>query len=425
MSENIFLPLLLFSFYFAVRKPSSKLVLWDTLTAVSLAALYLTRHISLAIVPALLALWCITNFQRNKLFVFRLVYVILIACAAYAPWVVMGLSKDVALNKIFGFGIASRSNPEQKTLVRLGFWLFIYYGYFVVITAPVFHLLWAGTVQVCRNLSFENIHKNRLIVGAFLVTFAAMAAATRHSWNAYYNFPAPMRMMGRYIMFSPVIFFIVSMYVANSEIYSRKNFGKAAFISLWLISLLTIFLFYTVFYESLILPIGENFFGVRIAIDGYKILFHPELWLLTVIAIMSVSAKMLWDHRSGALLVIFLGFVFINLWGIQRHEQELSVSRIYSIPARALYDLASEQGKARRFQLFVADSEAIDPTGFKQRFSFWGLPGTALPLSDLKTDTTPGTKYVLVPASERTDYRKAKEIVRYEALGKEFTLLRL
>jgi hypothetical protein len=127
LSENLYFPLLLWSLYFAFVSPADtrQRLAWDALTGFTFGLLYLTRFISLAVIPFLMVIWWIKPFENvsgifqwNWKKVANALMMVLITALVFSPWVYIGLNNGLSLKETLGFGIAATTNPQQLTLVN-------------------------------------------------------------------------------------------------------------------------------------------------------------------------------------------------------------------------------------------------------------------------------------------------------------------
>ncbi len=211
MSENLWFPMLLLAIYLVLRKHKREL-LGDAALGITLGLLFMTRHITLVIIPVFALVWIMKQKELGKswkLILRRGFLVSALLCLAYSPWVYNGIKGGYSLKKIIGFTIASKTNPEQLTLSRLITSAGYYLGYFALITAPVLGLAVKSirALDIGRTKIFSAY--NQLWVTVCGLAGAIFVAVTRHSWRAYYNYPEFTKIKGRYVIYFTVLFVIL------------------------------------------------------------------------------------------------------------------------------------------------------------------------------------------------------------------------
>jgi hypothetical protein len=126
MSENLYFPIFLWMILFILNKPRNAHLhgLWHLLTGVSIGLLYLTRYITLAIIPFVLYAWWYINrggtgaepniqkrmqWPKNefRMFISFIFGIIL----GFAPWLVGGLLKGIPLRLLLVSALLPK--PQQ------------------------------------------------------------------------------------------------------------------------------------------------------------------------------------------------------------------------------------------------------------------------------------------------------------------------
>lgn len=212
MSENLYFPMFLLAVYLTLRKHKREL-LGDLALGVTLGLMFMTRHITLVVIPVFALVWIMKQKELGKKWgtIFGRGFLIVAALGiAYSPWVYNGIKGGYSLKMIVGFSIASKTNPEQLTLARLVQSGAYYVGYFVLILAPVLGLAIRSLRALDLGLKKVCSAYNQLWVIVFGLAGAFFVAVTRHSWRAYYNYPEFAKLKGRYIIYFTVLFVILA-----------------------------------------------------------------------------------------------------------------------------------------------------------------------------------------------------------------------
>ena len=207
MSENLYFSLFLLAIYLFL-KPYEKQMHEDIAAAVSVGMLMLTRHITLSLIPVFALLWMMKQLNKKEKFskiILRGLGICLGILVVYSPWLITKLMQGHALKNIVGFGIASKTNPEQLTLTRFILSFSYYFFYVALMAAPFLGLL----VKSIRGIELKKEERfgwyNQLWFCMVGLMGMLVIAATRHSWKVYYNYPEFTKMKGRYVIYISVL----------------------------------------------------------------------------------------------------------------------------------------------------------------------------------------------------------------------------
>lgn len=207
MSENLYFSLFLLAIYLFL-KPYGKQVHEDIAAAVLVGLLMLTRHITLSLIPVFALLWMIKQLNKKEKFskiILRGLGICLGILVVYSPWLITKLMQGHALKNIVGFGIASKTNPEQLTIARFILSFSYYFFYVALMAAPFLGVLVKSVraVQIKKEERFGSY--NQLWFCMVGLMGMLVIAATRHSWKVYYNYPEFTKMKGRYVIYISVL----------------------------------------------------------------------------------------------------------------------------------------------------------------------------------------------------------------------------
>lgn len=229
LSENLYLPLFFWAVYMIFCSPINHKfrIHWDILTGMILGLLYLTRFITLALIPFFLLAWWVKPFgpvRRISELNFRKILHLAIVCffisLTFSPWIATNLQNGFDLKHAIGFGIAQNTNIDQLSMGNLLLWSILYLGYFVLLAAPFLNLLF----HLNKNRVYPE-SKNRWFFLVIVLTFGFLVAVTRHSWRAWYNHPIPLQIMGRYVIYlTPV--FLITAFLSFSSGDEANSFSK-------------------------------------------------------------------------------------------------------------------------------------------------------------------------------------------------------
>ena len=289
VSENLYFPVFLWTTLLVHAKPAGKkdALIWDILTGVALGLLYLSRYISLVVIPMFLIAWWIKPFgeQDNLLKpslnkILRFLLIGMIAVLVFSPWVMAAIREGLPVKSALGFEIASKTTSRQLTLFNFFKWVYLYSSYLILISAPVLPLL----LKSLSDINFKKWREanGRLIFEILAVIGGFLAAASRHSWRAYYNRIIPTTIMGRYVLFLSIPFIILAFITLNNErmplqqaqessASNKRSQRKSEQMRIWplLISVALVLLAYTTLISENILTLGEEFMRPEGSVDGH------------------------------------------------------------------------------------------------------------------------------------------------------------
>jgi hypothetical protein len=371
LSENLYFPLLLWAFYLVFTRPADARFrfMWDCLTGFVLGLLYLTRYISLVLIPFLMLIWWVKPFSGvNSILkisarkVLHALMVLFIALVTFIPWVNIGLDNHLPLSQMLGFGIAADTNPAQLTLLNLLKWIAFYGAYFVLLAAPLLNLLGiAGSKFKLGNLDDE---KNRWFLALLLIMLAFGIAIVRHSWRADYNLELPQRLMGRYVIYF-VPFFVISAFLAK-QLFQKGGFRNLLdfLLRCEVIPLALVSLSYLLVIRGSLLPVNGEFIHPLISIDGYYIKILGPAFFVLLFLIYTGTNLLLWFERKDFLRFTLLGLVLYYLVGqpaylhymkAQQTSQQMGMQALNSMQAAN-----RKSGKTLSYEILLPESMSQD-----------------------------------------------------------------
>jgi hypothetical protein len=213
ISENVFLPILLITVFFATqsRSKTANLLAFGT----ALAGLHLTRYISFVIIPVLIVGWILHQKDhsspgkiRRDLLILLLTYSIF-----YGIWLAYGAINQIPQRAMLGFHITQTTNPEQLTGVRLMYWSVRVLAVTILILSPILPHILIQINDLTQKFSLANPKKsissmikkmepeNFFLILIFGVSLMFMVAVIRHFWRAQYNYPEVVKFFSRYLIF--------------------------------------------------------------------------------------------------------------------------------------------------------------------------------------------------------------------------------
>ncbi len=333
ISENVFYPVFMWAVLLAFTNLSpvdqKARILENMVFGVSLALLYATRFIALALIPALLLVWWLKPFKEEKLpFLFswkklaHLAMVLAPMLLILGVWLANGIADGVPLKSMLGLSFASHPDPAQLGKRRLLMWVVFYLSYTALIAAPYLSLMLASLSQFKLKKWQED--SNRWWISLVIIVAFFLLACVRHSWRAAYNFPDPVKLQGRYIMYFGPLFLITAFSFFKKPVAIKKP----ALFSLLLILLsgaLVIFA-YAVLFEGLIYLDGP--LGASVNSPYGSLMRTLKVWYVIAALACAVASSLLIGKKRAcqvaALALFLMGFY---LYGNVRIYQRILTSR--------------------------------------------------------------------------------------------------
>ena len=314
LSENIFYPLLIWSVYFTLFRSTNKSqlinILADLFLGVLYSALIFTRFIAIAVVPGLLLIWLIKLFFGGKFsakqalhYFLRIFLVILPIIIFIGLWLYSASTNGVPAKDVLGFSITGSPNPLQTTPYNLLIWTIFYLAYACLMLGPGFIIFLFSAINI-KDFKIDEKYYQwffacLVICGTFLI------ASIEHSWSANYNFPDPVKIQGRYIIYIGPLFYITSLiFIKRSEKFNYSLIEKV------LVSLISLCL---ILFSFLVLFKGILFIDKPLSIaisspDGYLFGLLGYFYLLIILIFTILIFNFLNNEK-----VLFGLFFAINL----------------------------------------------------------------------------------------------------------------
>jgi len=365
LSENLFFPLFSWAMLITYAQPKTPRyrLAWDIVNGALVAALYLTRYITLASIPFFLLSWWIKPFQ-GEISLFKpgirkaahFAILILAMLLVFSPWLILGLREGVPLKLLLGFGIASRTTEAQLTIPRFLEWVLLYACYFILVAAPVLQLLLVSL----RQIDIKNWRKgfNRLIIQVLALMAGFYAAVTRHSWRAYYNADLPSAIMGRYLIVFSVLYFIIAVIAVDR--FKPENYKSPwhfiVFAQIVPFGLVT-FAYFTLI-KGMVVPTDGDLLKSLGSVDGFLTeILGPLFFVLLFIAYGLINWFLYHGKRWSAVNLLVAGVMIYYAIGIPSYYRNLMDYQTYPYLARQISRMLpppdSKSGQAERVTVFL------------------------------------------------------------------------
>jgi hypothetical protein len=337
ISENLFFPLFLWAMLITFVIPENKKyrLPWDLLNGAMVALLYLTRYITLAVLPFFMLSWWIKPFDGEKSLqipkkkkTYRFMLITAFFLAVFCPWPFIGIKAGVPLELMLGFGITSRTTAAQLTFPKLMSWAALYACYFILVAAPVFHLVSISLFQI--DLKRWREFSSRWVLQVLAIMAGFYMAVTRHSWRALYNADLPASIMGRYLIVFSVLYFVIAL-------NALSKFKPSNFRSKWQFLLfaqivpfgMVVLAFLIVIKGNIIATDGELIKSLG-SIDAFYIRILGRFFFPLIFIIYGITNWFLWEgsHRK-ALAALTIGLIAFFTAGIPSYYQNLMGYQTY------------------------------------------------------------------------------------------------
>ena len=280
MSENLFFPLFLFSFYFIYKSFVSAKYKWDILAGVFIGLTILTRTIGIILIPSILLFWFVSIFKKNhfkqlKKKIVLLVFLIMV----FIPFALKNTaSSGFILPTLFGRYASeattslSASYPFERIVPRF----FIYLGYIILSTLTIFFISFLSI--------FKSIKGNYklfvfTIFSSITVLFSILIAINHGIFPESFTLSwLGGRVLGRYVAaIFPLIFILGGIGMIRKHKVSKKVLALLSIILIFSANLLTIVLFpvnnMSLTYMGIIKTILESLFSTYVIVGIFAFIF--------------------------------------------------------------------------------------------------------------------------------------------------------
>ena len=367
LSENLYIPLFLWSAFLIFSAPRNERyrLPWDILTGVFIGLLYLTRYITLAIIPFFLLLWWIKPFGKTKKIlrfplrkVLHLMIIILLIITVYFPWVVFGREAGLTLREALGFGITASTTPEQLTFGNLLKWIVLYLAYFILMLSPFLGLLFFIRRQHRRSSQVR-----RWLIVLLLISLAFMVAVVRHSWRAAYNADLPSRIMGRYIIFLPALYLVTAFLPVSLKIKPPLTVKWSYLLRSVILPIALVAISYLILIGEVIIPVKNGLVGAFAAYDVYYIkLLGPWFWLLLLIIYIAPQILLRMGRRKLARRLTALLLIIFYISALPAYFSHITASQYFERLGGDIAAMVRTCGADKNDQYTVYLPDTIEPT---------------------------------------------------------------
>jgi len=330
MSENLYLPLFLFCFLLLIWE--YKQPVFDLLFGFLLGLCFLTRYLSLPLIPIFFILkfiqpWYTKRISFRKIFSLRLLFqrllIFLGAIVALLPWLIYSKSVGFPLKNAFGFGISGMNltNSNAPDISYLPLWT----GAYLLLVLFGCSLFLDDFLSIIFQRYSRN-EKSFTILSFFVITAVLILVCGVFFWQSSGNDFSNSFFHERYILgiflLVPIVAFLVQ---ERIRILQDKNQGKGNLIAVMGLAIGIVIICYATLVTKALWSDVPNFaiFNVQTAA------WYVETWmtpakqivilngsLLLVIVILVYIFRFLYRGFHSLRFLVIVELVFITMFSI-------------------------------------------------------------------------------------------------------------
>jgi hypothetical protein len=448
MSENLAYPLFFWAFYFCFSSPKEKkfTILWDVLAGIAIGLSWLTRYVTISLLPIFLViLWIkpdnisgLMGFAPTKKKFSRLLLIGGIALIVFMLWVIPGLFQGVDIKTLFGFYVESVGSKTSISLSDILFWSGISLSYFIVMVNPVLHQVF-GSIKLpfmpgIATMRKWNTPSTFWVVSLSMITLMFMYVVTQHAWKASYNLDGPQNYIARYIIYLPVLFWLTGIMCVQNQKSSSARIVISGIISL------LVFLFCYSYLLNL------NWLGAKFLYNGSIDFFTPNsyssLYFLFLIVFVIASSIVLIRNKPSA--VIYITMLFLTLINIGSWPNYLKFLEERNIYGRELDEVIVSVLDNPRYKYLLAHKDKLEIStawyaeSFIEELDLRGIDPGQMKIVESKFEmvSLPGCKpeflvqygkeeaYLLVKSPRNCKIKPADTISQYSFDGEDYKLIK-
>ncbi|MDP2966020.1 MAG: hypothetical protein Q8N39_08315 [Pelolinea sp.] len=323
ISENLYYPLFLWAVFFSFNSYQAdnkkNPIFQNIILGVILGLMLLTRYISLTIVPAFILIWWITRIDFRMLDIKKILrnlpsffYVLIPIIFIFSFWLIRGLSQNVPVKELLGLTLTDHPNPNQLSIKNLIMWVIFYVSFSILIMSPYLSLFILFITRFKKDQDDSEILL--WLVSVLIIVLSILIPSIMHSWRANYNYPIPIRLQGRYLLyFGPLFMFTFYIFIGRYKPLVKARISKWHYliISMGMVFLSGAFLFLGFIFLDKPLSISIS------SPDGYLFGSSPILFILVVIVLNFFTLILITKNKQllfsvASFLLVFL-FVFGNV----------------------------------------------------------------------------------------------------------------
>ncbi len=429
MSENLFLPLFLFAFYFAFVRPRS-VRFSGCLLGAACALAYMTKYLFLPAIPILFAVWWFVDRKKKP----QLSDVATAAAsffAVYVLWLAYAHLSGIGILNALGYRVAFGSESAKSvvpSVAGIAMWAAAYCSYFILAIAPaagLFSLLVYNAIRKKTDVSA----KEKMFLGAVVVlTVAYLAVSVQHSARASYNQPTPSYLLGRYLMQLTPLFLIAAVLAAYKLWKTRSSISPYAALAALIFAVLLVYSAHGTLYGQTVWKFpawfaASTFNSIDTMVYRSNVVFYGALSVVFIIAALLFSSRFLRPkQRRYTLLLILLALLGFQLVACYKGYTQMAAQEPWPIHGRILAEFFKndmEQGVSSIG--LVNGASGVSAEQLALSLEFWGVPKstvTVIPLGGNMAEISGASRQYFLTGSRLG----AQEALAYYVGGKRFYL---
>lgn len=302
-AEPLFMLLMVLVAYFSLRPVNERNFYRNGfMLAFLLGCMWLTRHAAIALIPGFGLFWLYRFFvvekqvcalRKKVVCVIMIVATILIV---YSPWVLLQLKQGQTMYMILGMDITvDKGLVFSPSLLSLVKWFGLYALYLVLAVVPMLVWFFSGTVSWLKRKMQD---KDRLFFGfAIMLTVFLVAIAGRYSWLRTANYPAVVRVIGRYVVYGAPFLMLGGMIQMRRIGLREEATGRGRIVISLLLACAAITLGYLVLIELKIININSSYMTGTNA--SALLPYYSCRWWLLAIALLGNIAGAAYMFAAG------------------------------------------------------------------------------------------------------------------------------
>jgi len=245
-----------------------------------------------------------------------------------AGWITAGTAQGLRVKDMVGLFIAESPNPDQLSLSRLIMWTVFYCSYTILIAAPYLPVFMAH-FQHFKLRDWKD-DKNRWLITVGIIVFFLLVTCIRHSWRINYNYPIPIKIQGRYLLyFGPL--FLITFFTLLQNPFKYLNPLKLIIYSSLMILVSYATLFWGFFYLGKPLTISAS------SPDGELVSVMGNSYIIFILANVIFCSLMI-NRKRVALFAFMVTFLFgFFIYGNVKIYQKISNLNYQSINSQVFH----------------------------------------------------------------------------------------
>lgn len=411
LSENLFVPLFVLAVALALRGGKRGHI--EALAfGLVLGIAHLTKYLFLPALPLLFGAWLYTRSKRQQEVpsgsLIKRCYPGILVLFAYGLvtgiWLCYGCISGFNWSQLFGFGITkifayslSGIKTKAATVDSFLMWATAYTSYIVIAWLPLWGIITIWVSQLSDKawrIQLEPRHQRFLMLGLLLLG-CYWIVAVQHSFGSWYNYPIPVRLIGRYLMHLSPIVLIAGVLIMERLAESQAQFRKMkALIGVGVVVELS-FLAWGILFNrgiwkfSVSFPMSDSG-GVDV------IAFASPPMYLMAIAIVLLPLVFLCVRKADVRLLV-LPIVTLMLVSLVVDARRMN-TRQDGLHARELsYAAASLTNQEGDTVNILLDGKEMSLINIQKRLLFWGVKQKQLLIQDVSIQRVSGFASIKSP----------------------------